>query len=106
MIIANGTIEVKEKTAGGINPTNGYPIASTYSWGDPIPCQYLVNTHDNLGVVNGESYTRAAYTILIEQQDINSEQIRLRNSAGAIIGEYSIISLEHLVAVCETKILV
>ena len=40
MIIANGTIETKIKTGGGIDPDTDYPIAPSVSWGNPIECQY------------------------------------------------------------------
>ena len=33
MIIPNGTIQVKRKTAGGIDPATGYPVASTEACG-------------------------------------------------------------------------
>ena len=55
MIIENGTIQVKQKTGGGIDPTTGYPLPySAVSWGDPIPCQYYSNRYTYLGRVSGE----------------------------------------------------
>lgn len=105
MIIPNGTIELKQKTGGGIDSTTGYPIASTTAWGNPIECQYLVNSRDNLGRASGEAFIRASYTILIEQQQLNSEQLRLTDEGG-VVREFSIISVEQLDAVCQTKILV
>lgn len=106
MIIANGTIELKVKTAGGIDPSTGFPVASTSSWGSLVPCQYLINTRDNLGRVDGEHFTKAQYSILIEQQTVASEQLRLTDRGGTVLGEFSIISVEELDAVCQTKILV
>ena len=107
MIIANGTIELKVKTAVGINPSTGFPVASTTSWGSPVPCQYLINTHDNLGRTQGEHFVKAQYSILIEQPTpVASEQLRLTDRDGNVLGEFSIISVEQLDAVCQTKILV
>jgi len=107
MIIANGTIELKVKTAGGINTSTGFPLASTSSWGSPVSCQYIINTHDNLGRTQGEHFVKAKYSILIEQQNpVASEQLRLKDRAGIVLGEFSIISVEQLDAVCQTKILV
>lgn len=107
MIIQNGTIELKRKTAGGINPSTGYPVASTATWDSPIPCQWLVNNHNNLGRSNDEHFTLAKYIILIEQTNaVDSEQLRLTNRNGKVLGEYSIISVEQLDAVQQTKIIV
>lgn len=106
MIIQNGTIEVKHKTGGGIDPETGYPVKPVVEWGTPIPCQFSANKRDNLGKVNGEHYTVAQYEILIEQQPFTTEQIRLKDLAGNTVGEFSIIQVEPLDAVCELRILV
>ena len=107
MIIQNGTIEVKRKTVGDIDPETGYPGRPTsVAWSDPIPCQYSANKHNWLGRVNGEHFTTAQYTVLIEEQPFAAEQIRLKNLAGDIVGEFSIMEIEPLEAVCELRILV
>lgn len=108
MIIENGTIEVKRKTSGGgIDPKTGYPKKpANIDWDTPIPCQYLANKYNNLGRVNGEHFTVAKYSILIEEQPFDAEQIRLKDRKGSVIGEFSIIQIEPLEAVCEIRILV
>lgn len=107
MIIENGTIYLKKKAIGsGIDPKTGYPVASEASWGAPIPCQYSANSYNALGRVSGEHFTTASYTVLVEAQPIESEQLRLLDAAGKEVGEFSIISTEELSAVCETKILI
>ena len=106
MIIANGTIEVKHKTDGGFDPVTGYPKQSKASWGEPIQCQYMPVKHNKLAKSNGEPVTLATYTVLIEEQDFNAEQIRLKDRAGNIIGEFSIMQIEPLEAVCEIRIMV
>lgn len=106
MIIANGTIEVKSKVGGGLNPETGYPQKAEEQWGEPIPCQYIPTKHNKLGVVEGEHYTVAQYTVLIEEQDFNAEQIRLKDRAGKDLGEFSIIQVEPLEAVCEIRLLI
>lgn len=106
MIIPNGTIELKVKSGGGIDPATGYPVKPTASWGDPVPCQYLVNSHDNLGRVKGEAFVKASYTVLVEQQNVPSEQLRLTDRDGNSLGEFSILGVEQLDTVCQTKILV
>lgn len=109
MIIPNGTIEFKEKSTGKIDAETGYPTKPTGSrWGTPIPCQYLPNSHNNLGKVNGERFTTANYMLLLEEQPLpDSEQLRLKDSNGKVLGEFSLIApLESLEAVGEIKILI
>ncbi len=109
MIIENGTIEFKQKTPGTIDPETGYPTKATeVSWGKPIPCQYLPNNRNNLGRVNGERFTTATYTVLLEEQPLpESEQIRLTDRSGKVLGEFSLIAPpEALEAVGEIKILI
>ncbi len=107
MIIQNGTIETKTKKAGGIDPTTGHPSKPTaVAWSDPVPCQYIPNSHNNLGVSTGQHYTQASYTVLIEERPFDSEQIRLKDMGGNTVGEFSVLSVEPLEAVCEVKIIV
>ena len=69
MIIQNGTIEFKTKTAGGIDPETGYPVKpSSVAWGEPVPCQFKAKKFNQLGIIKGEHFTVASYEILIEEQ--------------------------------------
>lgn len=108
MIIENGTIEMKRKTAMGINPETGFPMhAVDTGWGAPIPCQYYANRFNFLAKVNGEPVKDAEYTILIEQQPIDGEELRLTDTRlGRVIGEFSIIKIEPLDAVNEIRLTV
>ena len=108
MIIKNGTIEVKSKSAGGIDPETGFPIPSDrVTWGEPIPCQWLANKYNNLGKSEGGNFTVAHYSILIEsEQEFKSEQIRLRDNYGNVLGEFSVIEVEPLQAMCQIRITV
>lgn len=110
MIIQNGYIQVKQKAAAEYDPETGYykkPTAKP-TWGERIPCQFIQNTHNNLGRVNGEHFTAATYQILIEEQQpsFTAEQVRLTSVEGREIGDFSVISVEPLEAVCETRIMV
>ena len=103
MIIANGTIEVKHKTGGGLDPATGFPKQVQVSWSEPIPCQYIPVKHNKLARANGEPVTLATYTVLIEEQQFNAEQIRLKDREGSTVGEFSIMQVEPLEAVCEIR---
>ena len=106
MIIPNGTIEVKQKTCGGIDPETGYPRRSSdVVWSDPIPCQTLTNKYNALVLSKqGNPITSASYSVLIDEQPFEGEQVRLKDSQGKVIGEFSIIQIEPLDAVCEIRI--
>ncbi len=94
MIIANGTIELKQKTTASpvIDPETGHPVVATSSWGDPIPCQFVAVKYTNLAQSNGEPVKVAQYAIYIEEQTFDAEQIRLKDRDGNTVGkgEYSV----------------
>lgn len=105
MIIQNGTIAFKTKSGGGLDPVTGFPIAPVVTFGEPIPCQYRATAYNNLAKANGEHVTATQYEILIEQQDVPSEQIKLTDFYGKEM-EYSIIRTELLEAVGQIRIIV
>ena len=105
MIIANGTIETKRKTLSETKfDGNGFPVAPTASeWGEPIECQY-VRKQNNLASVNGEPVREVSYSVYIEEQPFDAEQVRLKDRSGNVLGEFSVIQVEPLEAVCEMRI--
>ena len=106
MIIANGYIETKIKTGGGIDPETDHPVAPSVSWSTPIPCQYRANKYSNKGRVNGEAFTIASYEILVDEQPFDAEMLRLQSDNGKMLGEFSVIEIEPLQAVSQLRILV
>lgn len=107
MIIQNGHIQMKCKSGGGIDLETGYPVKPTSTWGKPIPCQYTANKYNNLGKSeSGVAFTAAQYSILVEEQPLQGEQLRLTDLCGNEVGEFSIMEVEPLEAVCELRIMV
>lgn len=104
MIIANGTIEPKIKTGGGVDRETGHPIASTSSFGTPIPCQIIANQYNALALSLGEHVTLASYQVLIDQQEFSAEQVRMKDETGKVIGEFSIKHIEPLKAVYQIRL--
>lgn len=107
MIIENGTIELKQKVTAQppVNPETGFPVPPTGdAWGDPIPCQYVPVSYNQLRRVGGEAAKEAKYQVYIEEQPFDAEQLRLRDRDGCILGEFSVIHAEPLDAVCELRI--
>ena len=74
--------------------------------GRPDTLSYPANKYSNVGRVNGEHFKTAEYSVLIEAQPFDAEQIRLKNRCGNIVGEFSVISAESLDAVCQIRILI
>ena len=108
MIIPNGTIQIKQKTSGGgIDPETGYAKRpASVDWNEPIPCQYVVNKYNALATSNNEHITSASYAVLIDEQPFEGQQVRLMDSGGKVLGEFSIIQIEPLEAVCQIRIYV
>lgn len=111
MIIDNGTIEFKRKAPAApvLDPETGLPqMPQQTGWDKPIPCQIIPNTQNLKGSYDGEHFTIASFTILIEEQPLpQSEQVRLTAKCGREIGEFSLIAPpEYLQAVCEIKLMV
>lgn len=104
MIIENGTIQAKIMTEGGLDD-NGNPIRPSEYWGVPIPCNIKTNQDSNRGKVDGNTFTIAAYEILIELQPFVGGRVKLVRE-GQELGEFSVQSSEPLTEVGITKILV
>lgn len=108
MIIPNGNIEFKHKSAGGLDPVTGFPVKPTSSWGEPIPCQYVPKQLNLQARSGGNAMVTSSYEVYLDMplSDGASEQLRLTDLQGNVVGEYSLIAMEELVAVQEIKITV
>lgn len=108
MIIQNGHIQFLEATGGGLDSVTGHPRKATESTiGHPIPCQYMSAALDFRAESNDEHFTRKGYTILVENYEkVASERLVLTDRDGAEVGRFSIIRVDPLDAVCQTKITV
>ena len=108
MIIPNGTIEVQNLAGGGIDPETGFPSTGAASWGEPVPCQFSPVRQDYRATVDGEPAKTLSFSILIEEQQppFTADRLRLRDSGGALLREFSVESVEHLEAVGQTRITV
>lgn len=109
MIIANGTIEIKRKSGGGIDTATGLPLPVLEEWGVPVECQYYHNRMDLLARTRaGESYSDIGWIIIVEQPWSmgDSEEIRLRDHAGQVVGTYALRLAEPLDAVQQVRLVV
>ena len=105
MIIVNGSIQIKQKTGGGLD-SDGNPVRVSESFSDPIPCHLRANKLDNLGRQDGNTFTVAAYEALVESADFAGERVRLTGGDGRELGEFSVMSVESLDAVGALKVMV
>lgn len=102
MIIANGFIRFKEQVEEQVDD-KGYPMLSPDAWGEAIECQY--NITSNLQArSNGEAYTAKSFVVWVEQMDVPSEVVMLYDGRGKEVGQFSVISVEQLDAVCQTRL--
>ena len=104
MIIPNGHLAVKRKTASGIDPETGHPVRSSGEYVGAIPCQYAAVHYNALGTTHGEHFTPSAYTVLIDEQPFDGEQVRLTDRNGRRIGDFSVQRIEPLEAVCQIRL--
>ena len=104
MTFENGTIKAKIKTGGGFDSDN-YPIETSESWSDPIPCHIKVNRKNNLGKQNGNAFTIASYEVYVEMQPFEAERIKI-SKYSKDLGEFSVLWTECLENVGSVKIVV
>lgn len=106
MIIANGYIRyVMAQGDGGIDAATGYPVAASVTVSQLVPCQYYANNLNYLSKENGEPVTKQVYTVLLEQMSgvPQSDVVRLYTSDLTEVGEFPVISVIPLDAVCQYK---
>ena len=105
MVIVNGCIQINEKANGGLDE-NGNPVRQPETLSEPIPCRISVAKRDNLGKINGNAFTDASYTILLEQSHpFEAEQVRL-TQYGHDLGMFSVKRAEYLEGVGAIQIIV
>lgn len=109
MIIANGYIRyVLTDNEGGVDAATGYAVASTTTLSGYVPVQYNPATFNYLSKENGEPVTRQGYAIFVEYLSgaVQSERLRLYGADMTEVGEFSVISITPLDAVCQYKLTV
>lgn len=104
MIVENGTIQGMKVVGGGLD-RNGNPTRQTTIWGDLIPCNIKILKCDNLGRYNGNAFTIASYEVLVDDLCYSTTRVRLTLN-GNLLGEFQVMSIEPLNAVCLSKITV
>lgn len=95
-LFTNGTVQFKQKTGGGIEPATGYPISASSTWSEAVPCCWNVISLNLLAKANNEHYKDAQYTLFIEGNSLPSEQLKLTDNNGNVLGEFSVTSYEYL----------
>lgn len=109
MIIANGYIRyVLTDNEGGIDAETGYAVASTTSVSNYIPIQFNPLRFNYLSKENGEPVTKQGYAIFVEYTSgaVQSERVQLYRADMTEVGEFSVVSVTPLDAVCQYKLTV
>lgn len=107
MIIVNGYIKyVLTMEEGGVDAATGYAVGSNTTLSDYIPVQFNPLTFNYLSKDNGEPVTKQGYAIFVEYTSgaVQSERLRLFRSDLTEVGEFSVISVTPLDAVCQYKL--
>jgi hypothetical protein len=105
-VVANGSVSFKSKTGGGIDSTTGYPKPTVVTWNTAVLCRYTTLTLNLQAKSEQEAYIEAKYAIYLQGKTMPTEQIKLNDSDGNTLGEFSIISYEYLDTKNITKIIV
>lgn len=106
MIIANGYIRyIIVDEEGGLDEETGYPIEVSQELSGYVACQFYATNLNYLSKENGEPVTKQVYTVLLEQSsgDILSGRVKLYRSDLTEVGEFPVISVTPLDAVCQYK---
>lgn len=105
MIIENGYIQYAIKGEGTMTD-DGFLTDAALSWAQPVPCQWSLASANNLARILGEPYKEVSYTVLVEDTTfpVNTQQVRLYDSNGTAMGEFSVIHIEQLDAVGQLRI--
>lgn len=103
MIIPNGHIAFDASVAEGVDSL-GYPIPVVEKWGAAMECQYLPTTNKQARA-NDEAITAQSYVVYVDRLlMLPSERVKLSDRQGNEVGQFSVRSVEHLDAVCQTKL--
>lgn len=85
------------RTSAGEPSTNedGEPVAGVSQWSEPVECWIQTNTHNEKGAYADGKFTQAAYTVLIEEQPIRTDRVRLTRH-GEYLGEFAVQDTSHV----------
>ena len=107
MIIENGTLQVVEKTGGGI--INGKPVPVIETVGIPIPCNIKTLQDNKRGKTIDSVFTQSSYEVLIDTLAIphfTADKVILTDNRGVVKGSFQVQDIQHLDEVQAVKITV
>ncbi len=107
MIIENGTLQVVEKTGGGM--VNGKPVPVVETVGSPIPCNMKTLQDNKRGKTIDSVFTQSSYEVLVDTLAIphfTADKIILTDNRGVVKGTFRVQDIQHLDEVQAVKITV
>lgn len=107
-MMTNGTLQYKTIQGGGINPETGDPIPVLTVWSEPLDCLIIPDQSGFLKKYQDGQQVSASYTVLLELQDFEHVNIRLKDNRGKPIGEFQVLppNIRNMEAVGRLKITV
>lgn len=100
----NGTLRYQVVSAGGTNEY-GESLPASAAWSDPVPCSIKTNSDTTLGRYEDGQFRQASFTVLVELTQFAYQRVTLER-LGENLGEYRVLSVEHLTTVGRTQIVV
>lgn len=103
----NGTLQYSYSSPdeGGLNEY-GEPVQAERAWSEPIRCSIRTLSDNRLGRYEDGQFRQASYAVLLEEQPFVPEtRVRLTRQ-GEDLGEFGIMTCEHLLTVGRVSITV
>lgn len=105
-MMTNGFLQYEIISKGSDFDKYGEPVTgASVEWSEPIPCSIKTNSDNRKGKYEDGEFRVASFTILIEEQDFNTNRVRLERS-GRELGEYRVQNIEDLPTMGRIKITV
>lgn len=107
MIFPNGRLRFPRAAPGeGIDPATGYARPAEVQWDEGVPCLYVAQEVNYLGVARGERFTAARWIIYINLPHAPRQGLcRLENRHGEPLAEREVMAWTELEAVQQARVL-
>lgn len=91
----NGTILIRTSAGQPSFNEDGEPVAGISEWSEPMDCWIQTNLHNERGKYADGKFTQAAYTVLMEEQPVSTDRVRLERQ-GEQLGEFAVQDTRHI----------
>lgn len=100
-----GSVSAKIKTGGGFDSI-GQPVPVSYTWNDPVECNYQANGLSNRGRYTDGTFKQSSFNITTNDMGFTATVVRLFDRSGRMVCEKEVISIEPLDEIQLLKIII